>query len=213
VAFIYVEVYMAAGDSGVSICSDALLMLGAKPITSFTEGTDEASVCDRLYPDIRDQALMIYPWSFSFKKTQLARLVTTPTNEFKYEYQMPADRLGAPRAVYNSSGLNEVPIVAYRIMGSKLLTNEEIIYVDYQYYTPETEMPVWFIQLLKYLTAWHISIPITDQTEKAAYWQSVAVGSPGENGRGGYMRTAMNIDGQNQPANSIKDFSLISVRG
>ena len=92
---------MAAGDSGLSICSDALLMLGAKPISSFTEGTDEASIAS----------------------------------------------------------------------------------------------------------------PSTDQIEKAQYWQSVAVGSPGENGRGGYMRTAMNIDGQNQPTNSIKDFSLISVRG
>jgi len=27
------------------------------------------------------------------------------------------------------------------------------------------------------------------------------------------MRTAMNVDGQNQPANGIKDFSLIAVRG
>lgn len=204
---------MAAGDSGLSICSDALLMLGAKPISSFTEGTDEASVCDRLYPDIRDQTLMVYPWSFSFKKVQLARLVTTPTNEFKYEYQMPADRLGAPRAVYASNAVGANITFDYRIMGSKLLSNEEQIYVDYQYYVPETEMPVWFVQLLKYMVAWHVALPITDQVDKTQYWQSVAVGSPGENGRGGYMRTAMNIDGQNQPTNSIKDFSLISVRG
>jgi hypothetical protein len=204
---------MAAGDSALSICSDALLMLGAKPISSFTEGTDEASICDRLYPDIRDQTLMVYPWSFSFKKVQLARLVTTPTNEFKYEYQMPSDRLGAPRAVYPSNAVSGHITFDYRIMGSKLLSNEEQIYVDYQYYVPETEMPVWFVQLLKYMTAWHIASPITDQVEKAQYWQSVAVGSPGENGRGGYMRTAMNIDGQNQPTNSIKDFSLIAVRG
>ncbi len=203
---------MAAGDSALSVCSNALIMLGANPISSFTEGTDEASICDSLYPDIRDQALMIYPWTFSFKKTQLARLVTTPTNEFKYEYQLPADRLGSPRAVYNTNGLNQHPITSYRIIGNKLLTNQEVIFIDYQYYTPETEMPVWFIQLLKYLTAWHIALPITDQTEKAAYWQGVAVGSPSENGRGGYMRTAMNIDGQNQPTNSIKDFSLTVVR-
>lgn len=203
---------MAAGDSAVSICSDALIMLGAKPISSFTEGTDEASVCDRLYPDIRDQAIAVYPWSFSFKKVQLARLVTTPTNEYKYEYQMPSDRINAPRAVYNSASVGTYPIVNYRIMGDKILTNEESIYVDYQYYVPESEMPVWFVQLLKYMTAWHIAQPITDQTEKAQYWQGVAVGSPGENGRGGYMRTAMNIDGQGQPVNSIKDFSLIAVR-
>lgn len=204
---------MAAGDSALSVCSDALLMLGAKPISSFTEGTDEASVCDSLYPNIRDQAITIYPWSFSFKKVQLARLVTTPTNEFKYEYQMPSDRLTAPRAVYNSNGVSEYPITNYRIMGSKLLTNEETIYVDYQYNVPETEMPVWFIQLLKYLVAWHIAIPITEQVDKAQYWQTVAVGTPGDNGRGGYMRTAMNVDGQNQPVNGIKDFSLIAVRG
>jgi hypothetical protein len=55
-------------------------------------------------------------------------------------------------------------------------------------------------------------VPITDQTEKASYWQSIAVGTPGENGRGGYMRQAMNIDGQGQPVNAIQDFSLINVR-
>lgn len=203
---------MAIGDSALSICSDALLLLGAKPISSFTEGTDESSACDSLYPNIRDQALSIYTWSFSFKKVQLARLTSTPTNEYKYEYQLPSDRLSAPRAVYNSASVGANVITSYKIMGTKLLTNEEIIYVDYLYSVPESEMPVWFVQLLKYIMAWHLSVPITDQVEKAQYWQSVAIGSPGENGRGGYMRTAMNIDGQNQPTNGIKDFSLIAVR-
>ncbi len=77
---------MAAGDTALSICSDALLLLGAKPISSFDEGTDEASVANRLYADIRDQSLVTYPWSFSFKKVKLARLITTPINEYKYEY-------------------------------------------------------------------------------------------------------------------------------
>lgn len=203
---------MAIGDSALSICSDALLLLGAKPISSFTEGTDEASTCDSLYPNIRDQALSIYPWSFAFKKVQLARLTSTPTNEYKYEYQLPSDRLSAPRAVYNSASVGANVITSYKIMGSKLLTNEELIYVDYLYSVTESEMPVWFVQLLKYIMAWHLSVPITDQVDKAQYWQSIAIGSPGENGRGGYMRTAMNIDGQNQPVNGIKDFSLIAVR-
>lgn len=204
---------MAAGDSGISICSDALIMLGAKPITSFSEATDEATTCDSLYPSVRDQTLAIYKWSFAIKKTQLARLITTPTNEFKYEYQLPSDRIDSPLAVYNTASTNAYPIQGYRIIGSKLLTNEEIIYIDYKYSVPESEMPVWFVQLLKYLMAWHLALPITEQVDKAQYWQSVAVGSPGENGRGGYMRTAINIDGQGTPANSIKDFALIAVRG
>jgi hypothetical protein len=203
---------MASGDSGLSICSDALIMLGARPISSFNEGTDEANVADRLYSDVRDQALMIYPWSFSFKKSQLARLSTTPINEWKYEYQLPGDSIGPPRRIYNSSSTNIVPISAYELMGDKLLTNEERIYAEYQYSVPEYSMPTYFVQLLKYMMAWHMALPITDQVEKAQYWQGVAVGSPAENGRGGYMRTAMNVDGQGQPVQTIEDYSLIAVR-
>lgn len=203
---------MAAGDTSLSICSDALLMLGAKAISSFNEGTDEANIADRLYPDIKNQALMVYPWSFSFKKTQLARLVTTPVSEYKYEYALPGDRLGSPRKVFASSSTYQSPIQSYTIMGDKLLTNEEAIYIDYQYAVSEFEMPVYFVQMLKYMLAWHFAIPITDQSDKAQYWQSVAIGSAAENGRGGYMRVAMNIDGQNQPVSYIDDYSLIAVR-
>lgn len=203
---------MASGDTSLSICSDALLMLGAKPISSFDEGTDEASVANRLYPDIRDQAILMYPWSFSFKKTSIARLITTPTNEYRYEYQLPGDRLTSPRAVYDSSATNIPPRKEYRIIGDKLLTDYEQVYIDYQYSVPEFEMPSYFVQLLKYMMTWHLALPITDQTEKSQYWQSVAVGSPESNGRGGYLRQAMNIDGQGNPTNAINDFSLISVR-
>ena len=93
---------MASGDTSLSICSDALLMLGASPISSFTEGTDEANICNSLYPDIKIKTLASYPWSFSFKKVQLARLITTPTTEYKYEYALPSDMIGTPRKVFIS---------------------------------------------------------------------------------------------------------------
>jgi hypothetical protein len=203
---------MAAGDTALSICSDALLMLGAKPISSFNEGTDEASVANRLYPDIKDQAILMYPWSFSYKKTSIARLITTPINEYSYEYQLPGDRLTSPRAVYDTSSTNVPPRKEYRIIGDKLLTDYEEVYIDYQYSVPEYDMPSYFVQLLKYMMTWHLALPITDQTDKSQYWQSVATGTPGENGRGGYLRQAMNIDGAGNPTNAINDFSLISVR-
>ena len=203
---------MAAGDTALSICSDALLMLGAKPISSFDEGTDEASVANRLYPDIKDQAILMYPWSFSYKKVSIARLITTPINEYRYEYQLPGDRLTSPRAIYDTNATNIPPRKEYRIIGDKLLTDYEQVYIDYQYSVPEFEMPSYFVQLLKYMMTWHLALPITDQTDKSQYWQSVATGAPGENGRGGYLRQAMNIDGAGNPTNAINDFSLINVR-
>lgn len=203
---------MAAGDSALSICSDSLLMLGANPITSFNEGTDSANICDRLYADIRDQSLTIYPWSFSFKKVKLSRLITTPTTEYKYEYQLPGDRISPPRRVFASASPGSPTVNTYRIQQDKLLTDLEEVWIDYQYSVGEYEMPVYFVQLLKYLMAWHLALPITDQADKAQYWQGVAVGSPGENGRGGYMRTATQVDGQSQPVNVIEDYSLIVAR-
>jgi len=181
---------MAAGDTGISICSDALIMLGAKAITSFNDGTDESSTCDRLYGDIRDSTLATYPWTFSFKKIQLAQLLTNPTSVWKYQYQLPGDKISNPRAVYN-------------------LTS---VYIDYQYSLGEFAMPQYFVQLLKYMMSWHLAMPITEQTDKAQYWQRVAVGDISENGRGGYFRTAMQIDGQNNPVRVMEDYSLIAVR-
>lgn len=203
---------MAAGDTGVSICSDALILLGAKPISSFNDGTDEANTCDRLYSDVRDTVLSLYPWSFAYKKVKLARLVTTPTSEWKYEYQMPGDRLGNPRALFETNSLYARPVKEWDIEGDKILTNYEEVYVDYPYQTPEYAMPKYFVQLLKYFMAWHLALPITEQEGKSAYWQGVAVGGPAENGRGGFFRQATNVDGQGQPPQVIEDYALVAAR-
>ncbi len=203
---------MAAGDTGISICSDALIMLGAKAITSFNDGTDESSTCDRLYGDIRDSTLATYPWTFSFKKVQLAQLLTNPTSVWKYQYQLPGDKISNPRAVYNSANPGSPVQKDWEIQGDVLLTNLTSVYIDYQYSLGEFGMPQYFVQLLKYMMAWHLAMPITEQTDKAQYWQRVAVGDISENGRGGYFRTAMQIDGQNNPVRVIEDYSLIAVR-
>jgi hypothetical protein len=203
---------MAAGDTSVSICSDALILLGAKPISSFNEGTDEANTADRLYPNIRDSALMMQPWSFAYKKVKLSRLLTTPVSEWKYKYQMPGDALGNPRAAFNTSEPYARPVKEWEIQGTELMSNELDVYIDYPYRTPEFAMPSYFVQFLKYMMAWHLAYPISEQQDKASYWQAVAIGGPAENNRGGYFRTAANIDSQGQPSQVIEDFSLIAAR-
>jgi len=203
---------MAAGDTGITICSDALIMLGAKAISSFNDGTDESSTADRLYPDVRDSTLVMYPWSFNTKKIQLARLVTAPGSVWRYSYQLPGDRLASPRAVYETANVGAGVRKDWEIQGDELLTNLETVYIDYQYSAPESRWPQYFVQLMKYMMAWHMAMPITEQSDRAIYWQGVAVGGGNENGRGGYFRTATQIDGQTNPSRAFSDFTLVDAR-
>ena len=204
---------MASGDTKLSICSDALIMLGASPLSSFSDGTDAAQICDRLYDDLKDSLIASYPWSWSFKKVQLAQLAETPINEWKYYYQLPGDRLSGVRAVFNSSASGMRPIQrGWEILQDRLMTSEDQIWIDYQYSPTEALLPTYFVLLLKYAMAADIAETVTDQITKADYFERKAFGSPGENRRGGQMRVAMNIDGANKSVERIEDYSLIAVR-
>ncbi|MAO20440.1 MAG: hypothetical protein CMJ25_06775 [Phycisphaerae bacterium] len=204
---------MAAGDTDLSICSDALIMLGASPISSFTEGTDAAQACDRLYPDLRDSLLARYPWSWTYKKTSLGRLATAPINEFRYAYQLPGNILSGVQAVFETSASNQNAINdGWEIYGDQLYTDLETVFIDYQETISESKMPVYFVHLLRNALAGELGIVITDQASKADYFRSIAYGSPGENGRGGLFREAVNIDSRGRLPQIIEDYALIQVR-
>jgi hypothetical protein len=204
---------MAVGDTDLSICSDALILLGASPISSFTEGTDSAQACDRLYPDLRDTMLSTYVWSWTLKKSQIARLSTDPINEWQYAYQLPGDMLSGVLAVFESNSTTERSRrYGWEVYGDQLYTNMETVYIDYQASVSETKMPNYFVRLLRTALAGELAIVVTDQAAKADYFKAQAFGSPGENGRGGLMREAMNIDARGQSTQIVEDYSLIEVR-
>lgn len=203
---------MAAGDTKLSICSEALIMLGATPLSSFTVGTDEAQVADRLYDDVRDTLLMQYPYSWSIKKVKLAQLVQTPINEWKYIYALPGNLLGNPKAVFNVGAVGATPQRDFEIYGDGVNTNYEQVWIDYQYRPEPFEFPPYFVRLLKTALAAEFAEPITDQITKADYFHSRAYGSPAENMRGGLVRVAINIDGADRPAQQIQEFPISDVR-
>jgi hypothetical protein len=155
----------------------------------------------------------MYPWTFSLRKTQLAQLSASPTNVWTYAYQLPTDMVtGVPRKVFNS-GSTGIPVFKdYEIQADQLLTDSATIYVDYQQTVDEVSMPEYFVNLLVYQMAWHLAEPVTDQITKAEYWRGIATGLAGESGRGGYFRTATNIDSSGQSTQVIGDYLLTSVR-
>jgi len=203
---------LASGDTKLSICSDALIMLGASPLSSFADGTDEAQVADRLYDDLRDTLIMQYPYSWTLRKKKLARLQAAPINEWQYKYQLPGDMLGNPKAVFNSSSVGIAPVRDFEIYSDGLFTNLENVWVDYQYLPEPAQFPPYFVRLLRTALAAEFAEPITDQITKADYFHAKAYGSPADNMRGGLVRVAINIDGADQPPQTIQEFPITDIR-
>ena len=112
---------MAAGDSDVSICNKALLLLGAEAISSFSDGTPGAQACNTIYTEVKFSTMGIYPWSFTIAKTQLARDTVTPQNEWTYQYLLPNDMLlGVPRAVRTTSAAGGQLFKQWEIVNGRL---------------------------------------------------------------------------------------------
>ena len=209
---------MSQGDTSISICNQALLLLGADSITSFSAATPSSQACSTVYNMVVNATTGLYAWSFTVAKVQLAQSTATPVSEWTYQYILPSDMLtGVPRAVRTSSAASAPLVRSFEInQGADglavLMTDETTIYIDYQKAVAEAQMPTYFTTLLVYQLAWHLAEVITDQTTKSEYWRSIAVGTAQEGLRGGWLRQAMNMDSQGQPPSVISDYMLTEVR-
>ena len=204
---------MASGDTDVSVCSAALILLGASKITSLKDTDDVSVACNSLYSNLKNSLLSSYQWSWSLKKRRLTQLSTDPLTEWDNAFVLPNDMLSGVLAVFETTGNTERPIrYGWEVYGNQLFTNLNTVYIDYQATVPEFKMPSYFIRLLQLAMAAELAIVITDQQSKAESFCAQAFGSPSENGRGGEMRKAMNIDGRGQATQIIEDYSLIQAR-
>lgn len=75
----------------VSICSNALRRLGDSPITSLSDDTERARLCNSFYTDARDAVLRLHPWNFTITRATLAQLSVAPAYGFSYQYALPTD--------------------------------------------------------------------------------------------------------------------------
>jgi len=56
--------------TAVSICSNALRKLGDDPITSLTDDTERARLCNAFYEPTRDAVLRSHPWNFAIERQE-----------------------------------------------------------------------------------------------------------------------------------------------
>lgn len=111
----------------VSISSNALVMLGADPFSSFDEAKPHVRAAAVLYPSVRDDVLRAHPWNCAIKRDVLAPLVTAPAFGFTQQFQLPGDWLRNIQVGYDGCPIE------FRTEGQRLLASVTVLPLVYVY--------------------------------------------------------------------------------
>lgn len=111
--------------TAVSICSNALLMLGDNPIADFNEGTDKARLASNLWPMARDYVLRRHSWNCAIKRVVLAPDVVAPAFDYTSAFTLPGDCL----RILSVGQEGERP--RYRLENGKLLMDGTALHLRY----------------------------------------------------------------------------------
>ena len=136
--------------SKVDICARALVMIGAQPISSFTDGSTEALVASNVYEDILQASLTRHRWKFATNQKQLSLLSTAPVGRYEHAYQLPAD----PGVLQiNTLTVNDY-IIPYTRYKNMIYVNTygagHSLVLDYIYRVEEDYFPPHFRLALEY---------------------------------------------------------------
>lgn len=184
--------------TAVSICSNALLSLGAKTISAFTEASDRARLCANLYAPTRKAMLRAHPWKCASKRVVLSPDVAVPAYGYNYQFSLPGDWA---RTISIGERMEEPD---YITEGRKILTNESTLKLRYGW--DNTDETTWDEQLVEAMTlamASKLAFPVTRDRGRAADCQ---------NELRLFLRQARAIDGQGDPPQTMGDFPLLAAR-
>lgn len=122
--------------SKVQICNRALVRLGAKRITSLTDDTPEAILCNTLFNDVADEVMSEGPWSTTITRATLAKTTNTPVYGFSNEFQLPVLPLALRVLEINelqttTGGTFTNTTIDYSIEQDKLLTDLDAVSIRY----------------------------------------------------------------------------------
>lgn len=202
-------------NSSIDICSQALTLLRADAISSFSDNTNESDICNQLYEDFVKHIFSIYPWTFSTKKARLNRETDTPINEYRYSHIVPAEAL-LIWAIFDTSNQGASPVADYDIYASdgtrRIYSNYADIYADYTVYLDEANWPPYFSNFVIHALAAHLAMPVTHNVQLAEYYNAKAYGSLSGNGKGGLFGIAAATDSKQKRNEYIFSSPFTSAR-
>ena len=174
--------------------------MGGSPITSFTDGTVEADVCDAMYEDIARAALTNSRWGFATNQSVLNRLAVAPTGRFEAAYQLPSATLTVSALTVNDS-----PVV-FDTYGDKIycdVSETETVIADYIFRADEVDWAPYFTIAVEYAVA---SVLATSVARDASLSQLM------DQKAQIHMMQARRLDSQRQTSQKLNTSRFIAQR-
>jgi hypothetical protein len=184
--------------TSVSICSNALLMLGAQSINDLSEDNDRAKLANNLYSATRDEILRIHPWNSCIKRAVLAPDAIAPDFDYSYQFTLPSDwlrTLSVGQYGYEDD---------YRTEGRKILADTNVLYLRYIFANyNEGAWDAGLVSLMTLKMAALMAYPITQSASK----EQIQIEKFEME-----KRRVCAIDGQDDPPETLGNFRLLSSR-
>lgn len=189
----------------IEICSNALMLLGDKPIASFDEGgapaaLTRARLCGALYPQVKRAILRRHPWNCAVKRVQLSPDSEAPAFGYTYRFLKPGDWL---RTLEIGDGGRLVNRPDFRDESGYLLSDERFCPLVYIADVPAATFDALLTDVMTMAMAFRLAYPITkSSTVEDAKLKELQ----------GFMREARAVDGQDEPPDTFGDLRLIGAR-
>lgn len=189
-------------SSQVDLANEALLLLGANTITSFTDNDSNAVLVNRFFPSERDAVLRSHRWNCAITTKNLASLAETPLMDWAYKFTLPTDpyclRILDVRTVTGDIKLD------HEIQGRQLLTEEAAVDITYvQRLEDISQFDSLLYQALVFRMAWKLAFPImrshTVMGQMGQMYEAV-------------VREARTIDSQEGTPETIETHTITELR-
>jgi hypothetical protein len=194
----------------VSICNQALMLLGEDTIQDIGENTTEAKACSVFYDSARDSCLRLIKPPFVMGRVAPGALLTVPLSAlYMNAYPVPVDNLlvvelgtalntGQPQGAFADS-------LAWTVEGSAILTNQPILWIRYlkDVVGVENLMDENFVLAFAAFLASRIAYAITESNAKVGGMMQLY---------GALKDEAQNVYGQGQSTQATYNTQLLVNR-
>ena len=199
---------MATVNSKEDVASIALSLLALPSISAFTENTTVAQT----YEPYVAGFMGAHMWDFLKITVQLAMDSTPPLVKWRDAYPLPADMIGNPLNLHINTGQYGRSLVDFEMFADAVHCNQDFLYLTYRQRKVEAKWPAYFVNFVALALAARWANPLREDKDLREQLHRDAFGLKDEAGRGGFFRTARQLDSSGAGLNVIEDNTLIAAR-